>query len=133
MHKVTTRVYYADTDALGVVYHANYLKFFELARIESLRMLGIELPTFTEQYGVQFVVVNANINYHKPARFNDMLTVTSRIDKIGNASLTYSQNIYIADKDILLCSALIKLVTVDKHMRPRAVPDILRKGIINDH
>lgn len=127
------RVYYSDTDAQGVVYHANYLRFFEAARIESLRALRIELPDFVAQYGVQFVVVNANINYHKPARFNDMLRINSRISHIGRASLTYVQNIYFADQEILLCSAEIKLVTIDKHMQPCSVPDILRKGIINDN
>lgn len=132
-HKMQIRVYYADTDALGIVYHANYLRFFELARTESLRALGIELPFLIRDYGIQFAVVHANVQYHKPARLDDMLLLVSRIKHISRASVLYEQNIYLADhEDALICSAEIKLVTVDDQMHPRAVPDVLKQEILND-
>lgn len=124
------RVYYADTDALGIVYHANYLRYFEMARSESLRERGIELPFLLTEYGIQFAVVTATVKYHKPARLGDQLCIVSRINKFGRASVTYQQDIYLSDKcGDLLCSAEIKLVTVDQSMRPQAVPNALKKEI----
>lgn len=129
-HKMAIRVYYADTDALGVVYHANYLRFFESARTEFLRALGIELPSLMRDHGIQFAVVEASIKYHKPARLNDMLVIVSRIKNIGNASVLYEQNIYLADhEDTILCSAEVKLVTVDNQMRAIAMPDVFKQEI----
>lgn len=133
-HQTQIRVYYADTDAQGIVYHANYLRFFELARTESLRSIGIELPSFIEEYGVQFAVVEITVKFHKPARLDDQLQIVSKISHIGRASINYQQSIYFAEanKD-LVCSAEVRLVTVDKQMHPQAVPDVLRRGILNDH
>jgi len=125
------RVYYADTDALGVVYHANYLRYFELARTESLRQLGFELPSLLVEYGVQFAVVHAAVKYHKPARLDDELRIETRVSGIGKASVTYQQYIYLSNNaDLLICEAEIKLVTVDQQMRPKALPDALKKEII---
>ena len=133
-HQTQIRVYYADTDAQGIVYHANYLRFCELARTESLRSIGIELPTFIEEYGVQFAVVEMTVKFHKPARLDDQLLIVSKISHIGRASIHYLQDIYFSDQNKeLICAADVRLVTVDKQMRPQAVPDVLKRGIQNDH
>lgn len=133
-HQTQIRVYYADTDAQGIVYHANYLRFFELARTESLRSIGIKLPTFIEEYGVQFAVVEITVKFHKPARLDDELLIVSKISHIGRASIHYQQSIYFAGQNKeLVCSADVRLVTVDKQMHPQAVPDALKRGILNDH
>ncbi len=126
-HQMEIRVYYADTDALGIVYHATYLRFFESARTESLRARGFELPLLMQEHGIQFAVVHIDIKYLKPARFNDKLLVQSKISNIGRASITYQQEIYLSDTQRdLLCEAQVKLVTIDKNMRPQPVPDFLK-------
>lgn len=124
------RVYYADTDALGIVYHANYLRYFELARTEALRQRGIELPSLLSEYGIQFAVVQADIKYHKPARLNDELNIQTEVSEIGSASVCYQQSIYLYSKPaVLLCEAKIKLVTIDQQMRPKRLPDALKTEI----
>lgn len=130
-HTVEKRVYYGDTDAIGIVYHANYLRFFEMARTESLRSIGIELPFLVAEHGIQFVVVEIHIKYHKPARLDDQLAIASEVSELGRASLTYQQQIYLRDQPSdILCEARVKLVVVDKTMRPIAVPEIIRKEMM---
>jgi len=99
------RVYYEDTDAGGVVYYANYLKFLERARTEYLRALGFEQDQLKQEYGIIFAVHSLSIKYQKPAVFNDALTVTADIVAQGNARLTFKQMI-TRDKDkTSICSA----------------------------
>jgi len=99
------RVYYEDTDAGGVVYYANYLKFLERARTEYLRALGFEQDQLKQEYGIIFAVHSLSIKYQKPAVFNDALTVTADIVDQGNARLTFKQMI-TRDKDkTSICSA----------------------------
>lgn len=132
-HKHEVRIYYADTDAIGIVYHANYLRFFEAARTEYLRACQIYLPTLLDDYGVQFAVVKMEVNYLKSARLDDLLTVVSKVSHIGQASVHYIQEIFRNNSTELLCAAQIKLAVIDKQMRPTAVPDVLKKGILHDH
>lgn len=129
-YTLLVRVYYSDTDALAVVYHANYLRFFEMARTEALRQRGIELPFLLTEYGIQFAVVQALVKYHKPARLGDELCIVSKISKIGKASVTFEQSIYLSNNHgELLCSGEIKLVTVDKDMRLKHLPQALKTEI----
>ncbi|MBP6138549.1 MAG: tol-pal system-associated acyl-CoA thioesterase [Brachymonas sp.] len=88
------RVYWEDTDAGGVVFYANYLKFFERARTEWLRRLGLNQHTLREQTGGMFVVSSAQIKYHQPARLDDLLTVTAHIEQLGKASVVFAQEAY---------------------------------------
>ena len=88
------RVYWEDTDAGGVVFYANYLKFFERARTEWLRRLGLNQHTLREQTGGMFVVSSAQIKYHQPARLDDLLTVTAHIGQLGKASVVFAQEAY---------------------------------------
>lgn len=115
------RIYYEDTDAGNVVYHASYLKFMERARTEHLRTLGYELDTLPEQEGILFVVRAANLEYLKPARLNDLLTVTSQMTRIRGASLHFDQNINRDQQ--LLCKGHIQVVAIDATtFKPKTLP-----------
>ena len=117
------RVYYEDTDLGGVVYHANYLRFMELARTEWLRALGFEQHHLRAEHGVQFVVVAAQVEFQRPARFNDELQVSVAIKDRGRASLVFSQAVQRAVDDALICSGEIRAACVDAAtFKPRALP-----------
>lgn len=115
------RIYYEDTDAGGVVYHASYLRFMERARTEWLREKGFELDKLEQDYGFLFAVRSANIDYLQPARLNDLLNIHVSIARLGKASLDIEHAIY--RDDTLLCRAMIKLagLAVDT-FRPLAIP-----------
>ena len=89
------RVYYEDTDSGGVVYYANYLKFMERARTELLRSIGYQQDQLQQELGIIFAVHSANIQYKKPARFNDELNVVTSINALGKASIRFKQSIYL--------------------------------------
>lgn len=97
------RVYYEDTDAGGVVYYANYLKFFERARTEWLRQLGFEQDDLRRRLGLVFAVRRACVDYLSPARFNDRLVVTASISRSGRAGLDFHQEA-IRDADARPCA-----------------------------
>jgi acyl-CoA thioester hydrolase len=110
------RVYYEDTDAGGVVYHANYLKFMERARSEWLRAIGYEQDALIREQGLVFAVRSITLSYRKPARFNDLLHVTVSIARLGKASLVFSQAIAHAKSDgekELLTTGSVKLASLD--------------------
>lgn len=116
------RVYYEDTDAGGIVFYANYLKFFERARTEWLRAAGIGQQELLEQQGVAFVVKRATLDYHAPARLDDELTLTTRVEKMGRASIEFVQQAWRGEQ--LLTSAAVRVGCVDTNtMRPRSLPD----------
>lgn len=122
------RIYYEDTDAGGVVYHANYLKFMERARTEHLRTLGYELDTLPEQEGILFVVRSANLEYLKPARLNDLLSVITQITRIRAASLHFDQHINRGQQ--LLCKGHIQVVTIDANtFKPKTLPPHMLKQL----
>jgi acyl-CoA thioester hydrolase len=115
------RVYYEDTDAGGIVYYANYLKFFERARTEWLRSLGVNQDLLLREHDAMFVVKNVSADYHAPARLDDVIKLTLRIDKLGRASIQFIQEAWCGDR--LLNTAHVKVACVDSALRPRAVPD----------
>lgn len=118
----TVRVYYEDTDAGGIVYYANYLKFFERARTEWLRSLGIQQQHLLDQEGAAFVVKSASVDYIGAARLDDELKLTLSVEKLGRASVQFAQQALRGD--VLLSSASVKVGCVDKStMRPRSLPD----------
>ncbi len=129
------RVYYEDTDAGGVVYHTNYIKFMERARTEWLRNLGFEQDELIARVGVIFAVRSVQADFFLPAKFNDELTVSSRVIKKGKASITIEQEVIkkyqdINIKDELLCKGIIKIATLDsKSFKPKVMPDILYNQI----
>lgn len=122
------RVYYEDTDAGGVVYHTNYVKFMERARTEWLRSLGVEQDELRELYGVIFAVRSVQIDYVLPAKFNDELLVSSLVIKKGKASVSIKQE--IKRNSQVLCEGLIKVATLDdKIFKPKVMPKKLFEKI----
>ena len=117
-------VYYEDTDAGGVVYHANYLKFFERARTEMLRHIGINQQALLEQH-VGFVVRHIDIDFLKGARLDDKLTVNTCVSQLKKASLTFCQEL-VNPEGQLLCKAIVKVACINNQtMRPIAMPQSL--------
>lgn len=126
-----TRVYYEDTDAGGVVYYANYLKYMERARTEWLRALGIEQNTSIKEWNILFAVRSVTIDYKKPARFNDALTVTVVPHTLKPASISFKQDIKIqGDEANLLTTSEVNVVCLDaKVFSPSPIPKNLYKII----
>jgi acyl-CoA thioester hydrolase len=125
------RVYYEDTDAGGIVYYANYLKFFERARTEWLRALGIEQDLLLSK-NIAFVVAQVLMDNKKPAKFNELLTVHSQISTLKQASMVFEQKIYNSAAQ-LVCSAQIKVACISlQQMKARAIPaevtEVLTRG-----
>ena len=117
----TVRVYYEDTDAGGIVFYANYLKFFERARTEWLRALGVGQQELLDAEGAAFVVRSAALDYHAPARLDDVLTIRTMVDKLGSASVRFTQQAW--KDELLLTTAAVKVGCVDlATMRPRSLP-----------
>ncbi len=124
------RVYYEDTDAAGVVYYANYLKFMERARTEFVRSLGFEQDKLREQEGVVFVVRNVSLQLHQPARFNDELEVVSTIQKLARTNMIFKQVIHRVAESKSLCEAEIQVVSLDaEKWKPRAIPPAILQAI----
>jgi len=117
------RVYYEDTDAGGIVYYANYLKFFERARTEWLRALDVNQHTLLEQHDTLFVVKSVSAEYHAPAKLDDELKLTVSIEKLGRASIVFLQEAWRGEQ--LLNTARVKVGCVDSALRPRAVPAVV--------
>ena len=105
------RVYYEDTDAGGVVYYANYLKYFERARTEWLRRLGIDQSLLATTERRLFVVKNVEIQYRRPARLDDELTIQTEVSHLGRASIRFGQRALCGDE--LLCLATVTVCCVD--------------------
>jgi acyl-CoA thioester hydrolase len=123
------RVYYEDTDAGGVVYYANYLKFLERARTEYLRQLGFGQEALMRDAGILFAVRRVEIDYLSPARFDDALRVEATVDAISKVSLEFAQRILRAPDDVL-CTATVKVVCLDSdRFRPTAIPPYIREKI----
>jgi acyl-CoA thioester hydrolase len=118
----TVRVYYEDTDAGGIVYYANYLKFFERARTEWLRSLGIHQQALLDAESAAFVVRSASVDYLSSARLDDELILRLSVEKLGRASVQFAQQAWRGDT--LLSTANVKVGCVDAQtMRPRSIPD----------
>ena len=129
------RVYYEDTDAGGVVYHANYLNFFERTRTEMLRDLGFEQNELRAQAGIIFAVKNMQIDYLRPAKFNDLLHVSAEILQLKRASFTFEQTIKCGDITLCTCSCRIVCINVEAFL-PTAIPDFLFDAFLtkyNEH
>jgi len=120
------RVYYEDTDVAGVVYYANYLKFMERARTEWLRSIGVDQTRLLEE-GLLFVILSTNVNFLKPARFNDLLRVTCEVIEHTRTSFSFTQEIFREDSDgELLVEGQARAACLDaKSFRPRRLPSTI--------
>ncbi len=118
------RVYWEDTDAGGVVYYANYLKFLERARTEWLTELGLEQDELALRSGILFVVRRVEADYLRPARFNDRLTVHCTLAEVQRASLTMTQRITRATEELMVARVRVACVT-RQVFRPARIPDFV--------
>jgi acyl-CoA thioester hydrolase len=124
------RVYWEDTDAGGIVFYANYLKFFERARTEWLRSLGIEQSRLREATGGIFVVTETSVRYLLPARLDDELLVTARLEERGRASLIIAQQASMKKDGALLCEGTIRIGWVDaESVRPARIPPTILEAL----
>ena len=129
------RIYWEDTDAGGIVFYANYLKFMERGRTEWLRSLGIEQQRLRDEVGGMFVVSEATIKYLQPARLDDELVVTAQLQSAGRASMAILQQVLLkpkqpTDTPVLLCEGTIRIGWVDAaSMRPARIPPTLIQTI----
>jgi len=135
------RVYWEDTDAGGIVFYANYLKFMERARTEWLRLLGIEQQRLRETSGGMFVVAETQLKYLRPARLDDQLQVTAALHQAGSASLTIAQQVFATatPADVhnavpathLLCEGSIRIGWVDSAtLRPSRIPASISETLV---
>ncbi|MCE2677563.1 MAG: tol-pal system-associated acyl-CoA thioesterase [Burkholderiaceae bacterium] len=120
------RVYWEDTDAGGIVFYANYLKFFERARTEWLRHLGLQQHALKQETGGMFVVIDTQLKYHRPAQLDDMLQVSAVMQEKGRASLVIAQQAWRLDHGVgrsLLCEGTIRIGWVHAEtMKPERIP-----------
>ena len=126
-YRHSVRVYWEDTDAGGIVFYANYLKFFERARTEWLRSLGVGQQALRESTGGMFVVSETSVRYLRPARLDDLLTVTAHLHTPGRASLVIAQQAWLqnaaGEAVELLCEGTIRIGWVDAaSLRPARIP-----------
>jgi acyl-CoA thioester hydrolase len=124
VHQFPIRVYYEDTDALGIVYYVNYLKFAERARTEMLRLHGHDQYDLLAEQGIGFTVRRCEVDYHAPARLDDVLEVRSSLDTLRGASLNLNQS--VMRDGVLLAQLKLKIACVDAVGKAVRVPDQIR-------
>ena len=127
VHRLPIQVYYEDTDAAGVVYYANYLKFMERGRTEFLRAFGFQQTQLLDEFGVIFVVRSVNIDFLRPARFDDQIEVLTQIEQFRRVSMGFQQEISQKGKETKLCSGTVQVACLQaESFRPTAFPEKLR-------
>lgn len=125
---IPVRIYYEDTDAAGVVYYANYLKFFERCRTEWMRTIGHGQSDLARDEGVIFVVRAVSCEYLRPARLDDQLTVGLEVEKLGRAQVVFRQHVRRGEEELVTGTVQIVCVNVEK-MKSSPIPDFLRKKL----
>ncbi len=130
VHHLIQRVYYEDTDFSGAVYHARYLHFMERARTDYLRCLGVEQSNLfaSSDEGLAFMVHRMEIDFKAPARMDDIVTVLTRTEKAGGAKMILEQEIRRGDQ--LLIAAKVIIAVVNRHGRPRRLPEDLARQFL---
>jgi acyl-CoA thioester hydrolase len=127
VHRFAVRVYYEDTDAAGIVYYANYLKFIERARTEMMRLYGVGHEKARQSGGMGFIVRRCAIEYIQPARLDDELVVETRLEELGGATIHLSQD--VLRDGTLLVRATVVVVSVGAQGRPVRLPAELRSSL----
>jgi len=119
----TVRVYYEDTDAAGVVFYANYLRFMERARTEWMRTLGFDHHQLADDRGILFAVRSITINYHRPAKLDDLIEIRSRIIRKRGASICFEQTLTRNEGEII-CTAEVKVACLNvETLKPEPLPE----------
>ncbi|MBI4745352.1 MAG: YbgC/FadM family acyl-CoA thioesterase [Deltaproteobacteria bacterium] len=120
------RIYYEDTDCGGVVYYANYLRYFERGRTEFLRDRGISLTDCHDDKGIVFVVAKAEIEYLSPGRHNDLLLLDTQLTDISGVKITFSHTIRREGSEKELVRGIVTLASVNKEGRPVRIPEDIK-------
>ncbi len=123
------RIFYHDTDAGGVVYYGNYLKYLEEARTEFLEKKGLSVETFRER-GLAYAVRKCSITYRSPARYGDILLCDAKLIKITAAQLIFEQKIHHKQSGTLMVEAEISLACLNKEFKPVQIPDDLKARLM---
>lgn len=124
------RVYYEDTDAGGVVFYANYLKYMERGRTELLRSLGFEQQQLAADSDLVFAVVKVTVNYRKPARLDDLLEVGARVTDVGRSSLVFEQFVRRASDQVVLADGEVRAACLTgAGFKPRSIPQSIRNAL----
>jgi len=124
VHHFPLRVFYEDTDAAGLVYYANYLKFIERARTEMMRLLGVTHSAMKQQTGLVFVVRRCAVDYGRPARLDDEIVVNTRMLALGGASIELEQIVTLQGETLV--SAILRLACINAEGRPARLPASIR-------
>ena len=125
-HKVKARVRYGETDQMGVVYHANYLSFFEIARTELIRLRGVAYSSL-EEGGLRLMVTEAAMQYHSPGRYDDVLSITARLSESGPARVRFDYEVRRDGEDEVLVTGHTVLASIAEDGRPCRMPTELRE------
>lgn len=126
-HRHEVRVYYEDTDLAGVVYYANYLKFIERGRTEALRAMGVDQNRLKEERGLVFVVVRVTADWRRPAVFDDLLTVETRLLRLGGASVDMAQRVLRGAETLF--EAEVRMACMGRDGRAERLPADLRAAL----
>ena len=126
--KSSFKVYYEDTDSGGVVYYANYLKFFERARTDAITSLGFSNNKLVEKFGIYIVVKSCNLNFLKPAKLEDKLNIISKVLEVKNVSIKMRQNIFVNES--MVVEAEILLAAINKVGKLSKLPDEFKNQLI---
>ncbi len=129
MHRIIKRIYYHDTDCGGVVYYANYLKYFEEARTEFFAAQEVNLSKVAEE-GFLFAVQSVEVSYKRPARYGQIVEVTTKITKARSASLFFLQTVELEDTCLVLANT--KIVCINKDFKAAAIPESILSRIKNE-
>lgn len=125
VHSLPVRVYYEDTDAAGIVYHANYLRFAERGRTEMLRAAGFEHAKILAETGTAFTVISMQINFKSPAKLDELLSVQTRMVSMAGASMEMAQSIHRGN-DVLV-DMTVKIACIDKRGKAARLPEAVRE------
>jgi acyl-CoA thioester hydrolase len=129
VHRIRIRVYYEDTDAAGIMYHAAYLQFAERARTEMLRCLGLDHASLRARFGLVFTVRRCAIDYRAPARLDDLLEVETGLRRVGGASLDLEQRVRREERLLAVLALRLALLDLDLHVArlPRELSSVLER------
>jgi acyl-CoA thioester hydrolase len=121
-HDTTVRVRYAETDQMGVVYHANYLVWFEVGRVELLRALGVEYKKMETEDDCHIVVGDAHCRYQRPAKYDDLLRIRTRVAHLQSRTIEFAYEVFRESDEKLLTTGETKHVICDKHGKAKSLP-----------
>jgi acyl-CoA thioester hydrolase len=129
IHTFSVRVYFEDTDAGGIVYYANYLKFAERARTEALRLAGIDQSELMREHHIGFVVRKCTTDFLKPAMLDDLLTIETHLHDISKVSMVMHQTVKRGSETLVTLE--VKLAVIDANMKLAKLPEFIKKVMLN--